>query len=132
MNYTYKLTTRYTDTAQDGIIHHSSYIIYLEEARIYFLKNFGIDINEYEQNKMLAPVTELSIKYLKPLRSLQEISVVVSVKEFTKVRFYLDYTIYNNEQIVTKATSSHCFLNEFFKPIALPKLLYSKLTEIGL
>ena len=130
MTYSHFLTTRYSDTAQDGIIHHSSYIIYLEEARITFLRSFGIDINEFEKNKIISPVIDLSIKYLKPVMSSENITVVVSITSFTKVRFHLKYLIYSNGIITTEAQSSHCFLNELFKPIALPQKLYIKLSEL--
>lgn len=123
MAFEFEIQTRYTDTAQDGIIHHSSFIIYLEEARLAFFKSFGFDINEMESKKILTPVTELSIKYLKPLRSLENITVRVSVGAFAMVRFSLDYEIIREEAIVARATVSHCFINESFKPIPIPKAI---------
>jgi acyl-CoA thioester hydrolase len=127
MHYTYCLSTRYSDTAQDGIIHHSSYVLYLEEARIAFLKSLGFDINDYEKNHIISPVVDLYIKYLKPLHSSEEISIHIEVLNTTKVRFALGYTLFSKGQIVCKAQTNHCFTNTSFKPIGIEKALFEKL-----
>lgn len=121
MHFEYKTQTRYSDTAQDGIVHHSSFVIYLEEARLAFFKSAGLDINAIEKRKVLVPVVDLSVKYLKPLRSLEEIFVQVSVDTFSKVRFSLSYQIFKGDLLTATAVVSHCLLNEAFKPIPIPK-----------
>lgn len=89
-------------------------------ARIEFLKELGCDINELEKKRVLCPVIDLSIKYVKPLYSLEDIDVQVSLAAFTKVRFSLGYQILRGETCVAMGTVSHCFLNESFKPIPIP------------
>jgi len=123
MSFKYLLHTRYSETAQDGIIHHSSYAAYLEEARIAFFKTFDFDIYALEKKNTFCTVIDLSLKYLKPLNSDEDIYVHVSVGSHTKVRFQLNYEIYRGETLTTTACSSHCFLNEAFKPIPIPKEL---------
>ncbi len=112
-------TTRYADTAQDGIIHHPSYVVYLEEARIAFFRSLGCDVNELEKAKKFCIVTELSVKYLKSLHSGEEIEVHVSLDSCSKVRFQLKYEIFRQKERMTTATTTHCFLNEDFKPIPI-------------
>lgn len=114
------MRTRYSETGQDGIIHHSSYVIYLEEARVEFFKSIGCDINAFEKQKIFCPVVDLVVKYHKPLLSLEEIVVQVSVQSFSKVRFVLEYQILREESCVATGTTSHCFTNELFKPIPIP------------
>lgn len=121
MNFKIPIRTRYSETGQDGIIHHSSYVIYFEVARIEFLKTLGCDINEFEKRKILCPVIDLSIKYLSPLRSIEDIFVHVSVESHTKVRFCLSYQIFRGDTLIATANISNCFLNDSFKPIPIPK-----------
>lgn len=71
MTFKHTLKTRYSETAQDGIIHHSSYVIYLEETRIAFFNQLGYPINDLEKNNLLSPVVSLSLQYVKPLFSLE-------------------------------------------------------------
>ena len=121
MLFKYNMQTRYSDTAQDGIVHHSSFVLYLEEARLAFFKAAGLDINEIEKEKMLVPVIDLSLKYLKSLRSSEDIEVQVYVSAFSKVRFTLCYQIFREDSCVAKASVTHCFLNASFKPIPIPQ-----------
>jgi acyl-CoA thioester hydrolase len=120
MKFQHAIRTRYSETGQDGIIHHSSFVVYLEVARLEFFKKLGCDINELEKKKMFCPVIDLSLKYLKPLHSLEDIIVEVAVDTFSQVRFSLKYRILREETCVAMGTVSHCFLNESFKPIPIP------------
>lgn len=121
MSYQHVIKTRYSETAQDGIIHHSSFIVYLEIARIEYFKTIGCDINEIEKEGNISPVVDLSIRYLKPLKSLEEIAVKVVSKNVSRVRFQLEYEISRGSDIVATAISTHCFLNSNFQPIAIPE-----------
>lgn len=120
MTFIYPLQTRYSETAQDGIIHHSSYVVYLEEARVAYFKSIGCDINACEKQKIFCTVLDLCLKYHKPLESGEEIEIRTFLKEATKVRFHLRYEIYRDGVLTTTASSSHCFLNASFKPIPIP------------
>lgn len=127
MAFIYRIHTRYSETGQDGIIHHSAYAIYLEVARLEFFKAHGIDINDLEQEKMYCPVIDLSLKYLKPLRSLEEIDIEISIGAFSKVKFSLNYLILRKQTCVAKGVVSHCFLNGSFRPIPIPDLFFNQL-----
>lgn len=130
MKFKYPIRTRYSETGQDGIIHHSSYVVYLEVARCEFFKLLGCDINELEEMKIFCPVVDLSMKYLRPLRSLEDIDIEVSVGDFSKARFSLNYRILRGETCIATATVSHCFLNESFKPIPISKEVLDHLTKL--
>lgn len=123
MIFKYLLQTRYSETAQDGIIHHSSYIPYLEEARIAYFKSLGYAINHLEKEKKFCIVVDLSVKYIKPLYSGEEVEVHVRIESSSKVRFRLNYKIYRGKECVTTASTSHCFLNDRFKPIPLQQCI---------
>jgi acyl-CoA thioester hydrolase len=130
MVFSYGLRTRYSETGQDGIIHHSAYVVYLEVARLEFFKAIGCDINVLEKNKTFCPVIDLSLKYLKPLYSMEDIVVSISVGEFSKVRFSLNYQILREKAACAEAVVSHCFLNEAFKPIPIPKDVLIELNRL--
>ena len=129
MVFYYPIKTRYVETAQDGIIHHSSYIIYYETARIEYLSSRGFDINELEKQQIMCPVVSLDAHYLKPLRSLEEIKVKVCVKSFSKVKFELLHEIYKDDQKCAFCITSHCFINASFKPQPIPKKLFEAFSK---
>jgi acyl-CoA thioester hydrolase len=125
-----KVRTRYSETGQDGIIHHSSYVVYLEEARIAFFTALGIDINALEQQKIFCPVVDLYLKYLKPLYSMQDVRVQVAIESCSKVRFALTYRILRDDVCVAQGTTSHCFTNASFKPIPIPQEMLQSFNQM--
>jgi acyl-CoA thioester hydrolase len=130
MSIEYPIKTRYAETGQDGIIHHSSYILYFEAARIEFLSSLGFDINFMETQGIFCPVVSIDAHYVKPLRSLQDITVKVSIYHFSKVRFQIMHEIFFQGDKMAYALSHHCFINSHFKPIAIPSSLAKKFKEI--
>lgn len=131
MAFKHPIRTRYSETGQDGIIHHSAYVVYFEVARVEFFKEIGCDINEIEKKNMFCPVVDLSIKYMKPLRSLEDIVVHISVESVSKVRFALGYQILRRETCIATSSVSHCFLNAAFKPTAIPEATLKRLQELS-
>ncbi|MES2200158.1 MAG: thioesterase family protein [Chlamydiota bacterium] len=129
MPFEYNIRTRYSETAQDGIIHHSSFVTYLEEARIAYLQKLGCDVNDLEKKGFFCPVIDLSIKYIKPLQSLEDLTLQVWVESFSKVRFTLSYKILKGKDLCATASTSGCLLNNLFKPIALPLDLLETLNK---
>jgi acyl-CoA thioester hydrolase len=129
MQWKKEITTRYSETGQDKIIHHSSYIVYLEVARIDFLKNVGFDINEMEKNNIFCPVVDLSIKYIKPLFSLDNIEVLAEMRRYSKLRFEFNYKIIRKGTLISTAKTLHCFIDENFKIIPLPQDLLQHMSQ---
>ena len=65
--YTYFRRAQYHETDQMGIIHHSNYIKWMEEARIDFMKEMGFGYGEVEKRGIVSPVAEVSTTYKKPV-----------------------------------------------------------------
>ncbi|WP_148258919.1 acyl-CoA thioesterase [Simkania negevensis] len=68
---------------------------------------------------MQCPVVSQSVKYLKPLFSLQEIEVHVWIESYSKVRFVLGYEILRGKDKILIGQSEHCFLDQNFKPLRI-------------
>lgn len=118
--FRHTIRTRYAETGQDGIIHHSSFVVYLEEARIEFLRGLGCHVGDLEKQHIFCPVVDLQVRYIKPLHLLEDIVIEVLVASYSKVRFTLDYQIFRGQECMAKASTEHCFVNGAFKPIAIP------------
>ena len=59
----YERIPHYYETDQMGIIHHSNYIRWFEEARIQLLENYNLDYKTLEQLGILIPVLQVSCQY---------------------------------------------------------------------
>lgn len=93
-----KIVPRYAETDQMGIIHHSVYAIYYEQARTEFFNAIGLRYNEIEAEGLMTPLVELKSKYKKPAYYNEEIEVRTKLIELTPVKFTLQYDIYNKEE----------------------------------
>ena len=58
--YTYYRKAQYHETDQMGIIHHSNYVKWMEEARIGYMSRMGFSYKKVEELGVISPVVEIS------------------------------------------------------------------------
>lgn len=51
-----------------GYAHHSAFVVWMEEARIEWLRSIGHSYRQLEEQGVLMPVVELQLDYRKPFR----------------------------------------------------------------
>ena len=122
--FSYIRKAQYHETDQMGIIHHSNYIKWMEEARIEFLKSNGIDYKNIEKEGIVSPVVEINIKYLRPVEFDEAVEIKVEIVKYSGVIIEFEYEFYNRmkDEISVKAVSKHCFLQNG-RPTSLKKFL---------
>ncbi|MCR1960948.1 acyl-CoA thioesterase [Thomasclavelia cocleata] len=119
----YQHHAKYYETDQMGIIHHSNYIRWFEEARIDFMNQIGLTYKTMEEEGIISPVLEINCKYLKMMYFDDIATIKLKISSYTGVRFTFEYEIYNQDkQLCTIGSSSHCFMNRKNRPISLKKL----------
>ena len=59
----YRHKTQYYETDQMGIVHHSNYIRWFEEARTDFLEKLGMGYDRMEAEVIISPVLSVSCEY---------------------------------------------------------------------
>ena len=97
MIVTTKIVPRYAETDQMGIIHHSVYAIWYEQARTEFFNEIGFRYDEVEKNGVMTPLIELNCEYKRPAYYNQEVEIRTKIIKLTPVKFILEYDIYNQE-----------------------------------
>lgn len=113
----------YYETDAMGIVHHSNYIRFLEEARCYLLEKMQLPYDEIERNGIMIPVLEVNCKYKHPAKYNDLILIDVKLAELKGARMTIKYTIKNKEgNLVVEAQTRHCFTDFNLKPIALKKV----------
>lgn len=114
----------YYETDKMGIVHHSNYIRYLEEARCYMLEKIGMPYKQIEAEGILIPVLGVSCEYKFPAKFEDIIVIDVKFKKYNGIRMEMQYTIKNKEteQLIMNAETRHCFTDINMKPIQLKKV----------
>jgi acyl-CoA thioester hydrolase len=115
-----KCRVAYSDTDQMGFMHHSNYLKYYETARWELFRSIGIAYPEIENEGIILPVVNASLKFIKPAFYDQEIIISTSIKSFKGARIVFEFQainetgeIINEAQItvacVKKSTGKACF-----------------------
>ena len=106
----YQHKVQYYETDKMGIVHHSNYIRWMEEARIDFLSQIGWDLKSLEDMGVVSPVISVENKYMCTTKFPEVISIEVWVEEFRGVKLKLGYEMKREDVVVNRASSEHCFL----------------------
>lgn len=54
---------QYYETDQMGVVHHSNYIRWFEEARVFFMDQMGFGYDKMEKSGVSSPVIEARCAY---------------------------------------------------------------------
>ncbi len=116
----YRHRVQYYETDKMGIVHHSNYIRWMEEARVDFLSQIGWNYDRLESLGVVSPVLEVECKYRQSVRFPELITVNVSVLKFDGLKLKLNYEMLNEKgALVFKGQSVHCFLDSEGRPIRM-------------
>lgn len=118
----YEHKVQYYETDKMGIVHHSNYIRWMEEARIDFLDQIGWNYKVMEDEGIISPVTGVESKYKQNTSFGDVISIEVGVEEFKGIRLKLRYVMKKGDVVVNEATSEHCFLDMDGKVLNIKKV----------
>ena len=123
MDYIYKREINYYETDKMGIVHHSNYIRFLEEARCRWLKEIGVSMEFLEENGYTIPTLEVNCQYKHHVTSGDIILIKPILTEYNGVRMTVSYEVTecNTGKEIIKAWTKHCFTNNEFKPINMKK-----------
>ena len=123
MDFKYIREINYYETDKMGIVHHSNYIRFLEEARCRWMKELGLPMEKLEDLGYTIPTLEVNCKYLYPVTSGDVISIRPYISEYNGVRMTISYEVINtntNNEVI-KAITKHCFTNKELKPVNMKK-----------
>ena len=113
----------YYETDRMGIVHHSNYIRFMEEARCYLLEKVGMPYSAFEENSIMIPVLGVNCDFKHHVTFDDTISIKLFVKEFNGVRLTMGYiaTKKNSSEVVFTGETKHCFTDTNLKPLRLQK-----------
>jgi len=125
------IRVRYGETDQMGVVHHGNYALYLELARIEWLRKLGISYKKMEEDGIMLPVISLSINFKKSACYDDVIKVKTQLKKRPTATIEFEYEITNeNGEILTTANTVLAFIDMKSKrPVRAPKFILDSLKE---
>ena len=130
MNYhEFKVRVRYAETDQMGVVYHGNYAQYFEMGRVEWLRNLGVSYRDMEEDGIMLPVVSLTMKYKKPARYDDLLTVRTILKKQESVKIEFDYEILNEAgELLTTGNSILVFVNmKTGRPTTPPQYILEKL-----
>lgn len=123
MNFEYERRINYYETDRMGVVHHSNYIRFLEEARCYMLDEMGIPYSYLEEQGIMIPVLGVNCSFKQHVTFDDIIVIKPSIKDFNGVRLTVGYNVINKStgNIVLTGETKHCFTDMNLRPLRLHK-----------
>ena len=123
MNFIFERKINYYETDKMGVVHHSNYIRYMEEARGSWLENIEMPFSLLEENGITIPVLGVNCDYKYHVTFGDTIIIKPFIKEYSGVRMTVGYDIKDKTtgKTVLTGETKHCFTDKNLKPINLKK-----------
>ncbi|HYM34353.1 MAG TPA: acyl-CoA thioesterase [Steroidobacteraceae bacterium] len=125
-----ELVVPFHDIDSVGIAWHGHYAKYFELARCELLDSFNYGYNAMRESGYLWPVIDLHVRYIRPVRFGQRISVTAALREWEN-RLLIDYLVSDTEsgQRLTKGRTSQVAVNMSNGEMCLvsPPILFERL-----
>ena len=113
----------YYETDKMGIVHHSNYVRWLEEARVLAMDEIGYPVSKLEQENLFSTVLSYSIDIKHSTTFEDLVQIIPKVKAYNGVRLEMSYEMKLKDKLVATATTKHCFINETGLPQRLNKVI---------
>ena len=95
MNWSYQRKVRYYETDRMGVVHHSNYLRFLEDARMDWLDSCVMPYSELEAMGIIIPAVSAAQQFRSYLRFGDTFRVQVKLVEYTGVRMRFSYEVRN-------------------------------------
>jgi acyl-CoA thioester hydrolase len=124
-----QLRVRYSETDRMNYVYYGNYAQYFEVARVEALRSLGITYKTMEEEGILLPVLEYSIRYFKPAFYDDLLTIKTIIPSLPAARIFFEYeTLNNNGDLLNKASTTLVFVKSSNgKPCGAPSDLLEKL-----
>ena len=122
----YKHKIQFYETDQMGIVHHSNYIRWFEEARVDFMEQLGLSYHKVVSMGVDIAVVGVSCEYKSMTKFSETVQINVHISKMTPVRMTVEYKVLGSEngELCATGETRHCFIRRIDqRPVSLAKEL---------
>ena len=127
--FSHDIRVRFAETDAMGVVHHSRYLPYLEEARVEYLRSVGHPYADNRQAGLDAAVVECRLRYIAPLRFDDIVRVHLRLAGTTRATFAIEYLLAVAGRATTTAATLHAFVDTDGRPRRVPDWMKNLVTE---
>jgi acyl-CoA thioester hydrolase len=122
---------RYSETDRMGYMYYGNYAAWFEVGRVELLRSLGMSYRKMEDDGVILPVRDFSIRYHIPVKYDDEVVLVTKLQSQEGAKITFDFEVQNQEgQICTTAIVTLVFCaRETGRPTRAPKELLDALED---
>lgn len=130
---THRIRVRFAETDQMGIVHHSVHAVWLEAARVEWLRSRGLSYRQLEDSGVSLAVSELQVRYNSAAEFDDLLEVRAELTESRSRRFSFSYLISNaaDGRTVATARTVHVPTDRSGRAIRMPGEWLEVLTKLA-
>ena len=122
-SFVHPIRTRFAETDAMGIIHHSAYVPYLEDARAALFRHRGYPYDEVRAAGIDFAVLEVHVRYCRPLRFDEVVDVHVTLGDLTRTTFQVGYLLTVADETRATAVTVHAAVDARGRGQRMPRWL---------
>ena len=119
-----QIRVRYAETDQMGVVHHASYLIYMEEGRTALMRQLGFPYEGVEERGFAMAVRKIDVRYRQAARYGDQIRVRTTVERFRSASIVYGYEmsrVSDGTALLTATSEVACLaLRDGFRPAPIP------------
>ena len=125
MKHLLRKTVYYADTDSYGVVWHGSYLRWMEQGRVEFCREIGLDLLDLLEKDITIPVTNLNIKFKSPAKLDDKIIVETFISKVSPIT--ITFT-----QIIKSENTDKVFIIAQVEVVAITNSgkLYRRMPEI--
>lgn len=129
MEYSTDIRVRYAETDAMGIVHHASYVVWLEVGRTHMLRELGKAYPEWEAEGVFMSVGEVHLTYRAPLRFDDVVTLHTRVHEVGRRKVAFGYRLEKAGVRIAEGRTVHMVTGLDGRSRTLPATLLALLRE---
>jgi acyl-CoA thioester hydrolase len=119
--FRHDVRVRFAETDAQGIAHHASYVVWLEEARVAWLDAFAGGYNGIRERGIEALTTGVHLDYRAAAAFHDVIRVWTRCAEIRGARFRYEYVLQRDGQTIADGYTTHATVDrETHRPVRVP------------
>src|ERR1700680_4515708 len=110
------IRVRYAETDRMGLLHHANYLVYFEQARTELLRSQGLTYKDFEDQGFLLVLTKVEVRYKRPARYDDLLTIRTTVARNTMVRIDHCYEVFRDGELLAEAESTLACVDRSGRP----------------